>query len=953
MSIQPLELADLIKPDGRLATGLVPVHEPTGIERVEEASVIETAKEFRDVDYVFFRRFSDDRGSQAAAFVVDNKEARLSESRLAELHHELWLHGGTPLLYVAWPTRLDILSCSRGPDFWKNGRVVYNPADHIEIDSKTLIATSVDIDTALRERANRFSANRLADGTFWEDPLNRRLANHDQAAHQKLIQGIVETDQELEGEGNPLLRRLLVLTILVKYLEDRRVFPDDWFDQFHPGAGSFFEVLKGGRPEEVNRLLAALQAKFNGDVFALPGEVRLDGDQLERFATLVEARTLRRQRYLWEQYSFEHLPVEVISRIYQLFVQGGRGAVYTPPALASLLLDRALPYERLSGNEKILDPACGSGIFLVGAFKRLVNVWRHRNNWQSPDPQSLKGILKNSIYGVELHSGAIDLAAFSLALAVCDALKPNVIWNELQFDPLLGSNLREGDFFSLFQPAVAPDANWTEGFDVIIGNPPFESALTEAGEAVNSALERARVTLPDKQAAYLFLDQAFELLKPDGRLCLIQPSGLLYNRRTADFRRHLFEKRGIREILDFTSIRNLYDGADPKTIAVLADGCQTGHPGWVYHLTFRRTFSVSERIGFDLDHYERHRVPQQVAAESLFIWRANLLGGGRLYELSERLRATRTFSEFIGSKGWDYGEGFTVGRVPGRKSPAPFLRGKPLLLTDKMSDESVGEDALDIVRDDLFENPRYERLFEPPLMVIKEHGSLPIAFWDKGFLAYRDSVVGIHADPSQKPSLHEVFETFRQRRRLYQFCCLLHGSKALVTKATAILKQDIDALPYPEDGADLELAFWERALVDDVLRFMADFVRLGQGSVLLQQEATDEDLGAYSDLFCRMLGTVYTNLNVLEPIRLNDLICQGFFFGDHPEADWTAGGIGEHLYQLVYDQEGQNLRTSRIVRIYDKNVMILVKPGRLRYWVRSTAIRDADETLLYLRQQGY
>ena len=52
--------------------------------------------------------------------------------------------------------------------------------------------------------------------------------------HYRLIQAIVEADQDLDGHNKPLLRRLLVLTVLIKYLEDRRVFPDGWFSDSTP-----------------------------------------------------------------------------------------------------------------------------------------------------------------------------------------------------------------------------------------------------------------------------------------------------------------------------------------------------------------------------------------------------------------------------------------------------------------------------------------------------------------------------------------------------------------------------------------------------------------------------------------------------------------------------------------------------------------------------------------------
>ena len=192
-----------------------------------------------------------------------------------------------------------------------------------------------------------------------------------------------------------------------------------------------------------------------------------------------------------------------------------------------------------------------------------------------------------------------------MALAICDALKPNVIWNELQFDPALGTNLLKGDFFSLFDegepfPLLHPNRwptaeGWPGRFDVVVGNPPFESSLTDAGVEIDAFLARVRGMLPDRQAAYLFLEQAVKLLKPGGSLCLLQPSGFLYNRNTARFRKNFFRQVYCEEILDFTSIRNLYDGADPKLIAVHAKGKLEDRPVWTYHLTFRRTYHRAKR----------------------------------------------------------------------------------------------------------------------------------------------------------------------------------------------------------------------------------------------------------------------------------------------------------------------------------------------------------------------
>jgi hypothetical protein len=952
MATNSLQLVDFINPDGIYITGLIPIGsaaDTIGLSIDEQVAVFD-AESFKHINFVFFRRFSDGRSSQILAYVVDNSDERLDEKALAELHLQVWLHGTAPLLYIAWPSRIDVLTCARGPDFWKaeNEECRYNPANRLEVEALKTAG-------AITSELNKFSAFRLADGTFWEEPSNRKLADHDKAAHQSLIQAVVEADIDLDGEKNPILRRLLLLMVLIKYLEDRRVFPNGgWFGKFHKGAKSFFDVLQGGEPEEVYRLLNFLERKFNGDIFAFQHE-DITKPILETFSDLVGAKTLKRQRYLWDQFSFEHLPVEIISHLYQRFVEGGHGTVYTPPFLASLLLDHSMPYDKLTGEERILDPACGSGVFLVGAFRRLVNVWRSRNGWQRPDANTLKKILKGSIYGIELDPSAIDLTSFSLCLAICDALQPDVIWRDLKFDPLRKSNLFEADFFSVLLKSHQGESSiFEKRFDVIIGNPPFESKLSTAGKEVNQIAQSQdsnRGSLPDKQTAYLFLEQALNILLSDGIVCLIQPSGFLYNRNTRDFRNAIARKCQIKTILDFTSIRKLYE-ADPKTIAVFAKARKPPKNHWIAHWTFRRTVSVNERICFELDHYDRHRVSQKQAETDSFVWRANLLGGGRLLDMSQRLRSMRTLAAYVEQNGWDYGEGFIAAKT-GRRTPAPFLTGKPFLPSNALTDAGIDENKIETVEDTLFRSAYTEDRYSPPLVLIKEGDSLSVAFWNKGFIAYRDKIVGIHAPQPQVSELRNFYEFILSNHDIYRFSCTLNGTQSLVGKSTAILKQDVDILPYPENPEDLSLSFWEEILCEDVLKYMTEYVRLGQNSELLKTAADIDDLRKYSSMFIRMLGSIYDNLQASDPVFLNGLTCQPFYFGERPNLYWLAEQSEDELRRLIYIENHEHLRTVRLFRFYSENVLLLVKPDRLRYWIRSTAIRDADETLLDLRRQGY
>src|SRR5262249_35912369 len=120
-------------------------------------------------------------------------------------------------------------------------------------------------------------------------------------------------------------------------------------------------------------------------------------NHLKELADLVSGSidTQDRQLRLWPQYSFDTIPLEFISSVYEEFLNEDRDrnkAYYTPPHLVDYILDAVLPWDGDRWNLRILDPCCGSGIFLVKAFQRLIHRWR-RAHGRSPLVSDLKPIL--------------------------------------------------------------------------------------------------------------------------------------------------------------------------------------------------------------------------------------------------------------------------------------------------------------------------------------------------------------------------------------------------------------------------------------------------------------------------------------------------------------------------------------------------------------------------------
>ncbi|RYH21638.1 hypothetical protein EON65_20390, partial [archaeon] len=219
-------------------------------------------------------------------------------------------------------------------------------------------------------------------------------------------------------------------------------------------------------------LLTNLASHFNGEVFKI-SEAEADAiliTDLSRFAQFLKSDIDGIQFVFWDLYSFNDLPIELISNVYEEFLGKQPGIVYTPPYLVNFLLDEAMPLSSDSIDFKVLDPACGSGVFLVGAYRRLVQRWRRNNDWRTPDLTTLKSLLKENIYGVDKDPDATNLTVFSLSLALCDELTPKQIWDELTFDNLRSENIHTNDFFN----TILDDYTFNDTkFDLVIGNPPF------------------------------------------------------------------------------------------------------------------------------------------------------------------------------------------------------------------------------------------------------------------------------------------------------------------------------------------------------------------------------------------------------------------------------------------------------------------------------------------------
>jgi len=929
--------------------GLVRIEEnPTCNSLAEKRIIQETLKISKDIDFIFFRRFTKDdvRTSQAVAYIIDNSSGKLSNDMLGKLHHTLWLNGTVPLLYINNNTSVDILSCAAEPASKTASSWKYKPLEIILSNAENI-----------NEQINRFSANRLADGTFWDDERNKGYIDAKKSAHNVLLDKIKEADRDIDGQKKPVARRLLLLTLLIKYLEDRGVFNTEknFFAKYAKDAETFLDVLTKGTVENVIKLLKELELKFNGDIFIVVRKKSEKITQLliNKIANIVRADTdADNQLYFWDIYNFKHIPVEVISHIYQYFTEKGKGAVFTPILLVNLMLDQVMPLENLKGNEKIFDPTCGSGIFLVSAFRRLVYS-KCQNNKRWLTPNNLIDLLKNTIYGVELSREAAYITSFNLALAVCDALQPDIIWRELKFLKIIDRNIFIGDFGEKGDVALKV-CKPNKGFDIILGNPPF---LEKLPTVIANDINENYNDIPSKQLAYYVLIKCItKYLSEFGKICMIQPYGFLYNTLANTMRCNLFKKITVEKILDFISINGLFYDANTKAIALLAAKKEPEDGNIIKHLTFRRTISINEKICFELDHYDYHDVNQKDIVDENYKWKTNLLGGGRLIQLVSNLNEYDTIQAYLKHKRWIVREGFIIGeqekkyskkkdRVKNVLKLTSWMYGKSLLLPEALTSKGIDFNLLGKVKVRHFLRSREEEIYKAPLIIIAKKDTLESGFLKDSFLAYSHTFIGIKADLKEKFELEAFYKWFKSNNKILRSCLQLISGTTLTGRATATLKNDILNLPYPENG-DFDLVPWEVELLDDIRNYMAEYVRLGQDSKLLKKEALDQDVDNYIQTFLRLMNKSYPNLKQCNEFKNKYLRLVAFSFSNNDNflSKFDKSNWLESLSNLI-NNDKENLRTKRVIRILTGDILIIVKPNKLRYWIRSTAIRDVDDVI--------
>jgi len=441
------------------------------------------------------------------------------------------------------------------------------------------------------------------------EPVGKQLFDDLIVWRQRLyrqLRGWEENKKYSEAQIDEAVQRILDRLIFIRTAEDREL-------EERLLLPAVREWRENGRREELDKALARIfrdfDKKYDSELF--------EGHFCEDLVcdSTTYARVIERLYGMRDEvptYNFDAIDVDVLGGIYEQYLsyrQGlpeeveeakrrrrkKRGIYYTPKFVVQYIVENTVGrlLQERSHDEirklRILDPACGSGSFLIEAFDCLDRYHQEaRGTAQRSDEKAARDdflerlrILRDNIYGVDLDPQAVEIARLNLLLKT---LYQRALLPKLEDNIRCGNSLISGlpiELSRYFGPdweAKRP-FNWEEefpnimeegGFDVVIGNPPYVSAYHMPPEDRRYFSRSGHFVTPHKKydIYILFIERAIDLLKHGGRMGFIVSYPVLSQTYAEKLRRFVLDKCSIEAIVDLSEYK-VFDQATVATCILI------------------------------------------------------------------------------------------------------------------------------------------------------------------------------------------------------------------------------------------------------------------------------------------------------------------------------------------------------------------------------------------------
>lgn len=947
--------------------------------------------------------------------------AQFDPAAVVNIHGALWNQGLASLLLVIAGDTLRTYTLARKPqEEWNQ-----------EFDHRCLIDTLNATADALKIRNLIYGAE---SGRLWKEHAD--FFRPRERIDQVLLDNLTESHKLLcETLSSDAAQALLIQTMFVGYLEDREIITPEYFRDATRGmADSFCSLLAKNDVKLLKSLFATLRDDFNGNLFVAPcsfdSRAKAPPVRAEHLDVLASFRSGREEmarssQYRFWGYDFRFIPIELVSAVYDRFLgereedRKAQGAYYTPMYLADTVVSQfwELLAPVVKDKGQFLDPACGSGIFLVRSFQRLCEHWRAKHQAKKIRWDSLVAILRR-IHGWDQNGGAVRVAVFSLYVALLEEVEPPdlraLIKNKRVLPELWGDTLVHRDFFD--------DSDlMTSAFDVIVGNPPWTSRRGPKRSSVRWC-KRHGVPMPGKEDAWAFVWKALRILRPDGLASLLLPAmGFLHNHAASSLaaRKRLIHESRIRRIINFADLRfQLFDGAiRPAALIMYAPNRERGTdyqfeywtPKADLNLQIKRMITLSSADRFVMTSAAaetdalafKRRLWMREPETKLFSYLSNLPKLGSLIKEYGSLSRRRT--SIAGQ--WVIGMGYQPynepkeGQRPSKYSMSKLVGALPDLPIEAFRPIALPVSQLRPAPSKRVRRKGFEAAFLGARILVPRttsFGRLRAAYTEAE-LTFQDIIQGITVPPHEKSrgkliaallnsrvaawyAFHGTASFGSERPEVKQ-SELLHlpfpssndlpeprRAEAAAERLTALIDHEIVQIGaplaiVPDDAIFAEIDKWayeyfclsedEIILVDDTIERVLPAVQPRQGSFPdLWKPPTERERQEYAATLARSvddwlqggtrlhahLEAKNSDIGVLRLVLNGADQRQVYDEGNVVALDDALSRIAQHIHQPI----AGNFQLMPDLRVFiDKN-LYLVKPMQRRFWLRSTALSDAD-----------
>lgn len=655
----------------------------------EYTEVYEVSKQYSNIDLSDFLHLGVDKvyfsGDYPAILFKEVKQFNnASLKQIAHIQHLAWNYRKVMFLFVLSLTEIRIYNCTKKPfNYEKRDIDLVSELENIE-----LISSEWNDISTLQTIKEIFSRIAVDCGLLWttENDLRDKV-DIQQRIDRYLVKALLDAAKKLKKLElkDDIIHSLLMRSIFIMYLEDKGAAKETKiYSKLLDGAESYLDILEN--KNATYTLFTEVESHFNGNVFPiLKGEEKaVNIKHLKIIKSCLTDGNLSDSLVLfsWRIFRFDIIQIELLSEIYENFLEEFKskkkeeaGQYYTPPPLVELILnDRLKTNDEVNWNIKVLDPACGSGIFLVESFKRLVKRWKNANPQKEIEFKDLREIIKKNIFGIEYDRLAIRVTAFSLYLAMIEQLNPSTLWyNKTYKFPYLINDPEdatiENQGKNLYRADTIGDIK-TDTFgkvDLVVGNPPF-GAKIELPSIKKFCIEYGY----GQDMVIPFLRKAIEFIE-DGSIALIFNTKVLTNTEGPfqKFRKWLFNDTYVEKVYNLSIFRKapktfggqLFSSAVGPVSIIFYQKQSINKPSPTIEYWAPKTFVKNSLVeGVLIDSTDIKFLPREECQKSdTKIWKIAMWGSFEDFKLIEKLNTNFTrLKDIIAKLNIKQGVGFQL-----------------------------------------------------------------------------------------------------------------------------------------------------------------------------------------------------------------------------------------------------------------------------------------------------